>query len=79
MLPTNNMNCSISVGFQINERFLIRNRFLYDPKIPFTEIDFEWLMRNSDNVEDDLEKPSLVIRWNKIAKIRQAVQEQLVS
>lgn len=74
MYPTQNMNCSISVGFQINEKFLRRTKFLNDPKIPFTEIDLEWIMRNSSNVEDDLEKPSVMIRESKTRKIREAVE-----
>ena len=73
MYPTTNMNCSISVGFQINERFLRRTKFLNDPNIPYTEIDFDWVIRNSDNCEDDLEQPSVIIRENKTIKIREAV------
>jgi len=77
MYPTANMNCSISVGFEINEKFLRRTKFLNDPKIPFTEIDLDWVMTNSDKCEDDLEKPSVMIRESKTRTIRDAVNELL--
>jgi Zn-dependent peptidase ImmA (M78 family) len=77
MYPTQNMNCSINVGFQINEKLLRRIKFLNDPKIPFTEIDLDWIIRNSGNCEDDLEKPSVMIKESKTRKIREAVNELL--
>ncbi len=77
MFPTENMNCSISVGFQINEKFISRTKFLNDPNIPYTNIDYKWITKSSENVEDDLEKPSVIQRENKIAKIRQKVNEIL--
>jgi len=77
MHPTPNMNCSVSVGFKINQRFLSRTKFLNDPQIPFKEVDFEWVKKSSAYCDDDLEKPSVMMREVKISKLRNSVHEIL--
>jgi len=77
MHPTPNMNCSVSVGFKINQRFLSRTKFLNDPQIPFKEVDFEWVKKSSAYCDDDLEKPSVMMREAKISKLRNSVHEIL--
>jgi transcriptional regulator with XRE-family HTH domain len=57
MLPGQQINCCISVGFLINKRFKSRTHFWNDPAIAVHEVTFDWLEQHYEKIEDGLSDP----------------------
>ena len=77
MLPGQNMNCCISVGFLINQRFKSRTHFLNDPSIAVHEVTLEWLEQHYEHIEDGLSDPDQMKHERHLLDLRKEVHQLL--
>lgn len=77
MLPSENLNCCISVGFLINNRFISKTRFVNDPTIPEISVAQNWVVENTEKFEDGMPDIRLIEREEQLAKLRAEISKIL--
>lgn len=72
--PGNNLNCCISVGFLLNERFLAQTKFAHDMSIQEHIITYEWL-KNQTNVYDGISNTPILAREQELLELRKKIND----
>ncbi len=71
--PGNNLNCTISVGFLMDSRFMAQTKFAHDPNIQQHTITFDWL-KNQTNVYDGISNTPILTREQELTKLRNEIK-----
>ena len=73
MLPSENLNCCISVGFLVNNRFISKTRFVNDPSIKEITVTKKWVMEHYETFEDGMPNPKLIEREEHLISLRKEI------
>ncbi len=74
--PGNNLNCTISVGFLMDDRFMAQTKFAHDPAIKKHTVTYEWL-KNQTNVYDGISNTPILAREQELIKLRKEISKSL--
>lgn len=75
MLPSEHLNCCISVGFLINNRFISKTRFVSDPNIKEATVNQKWVLEHYDHFEDGMPNPKLIEREEHLVNLRKEINK----
>lgn len=74
--PGNNLNCSISVGFLLNKRFLAQTKFAHDTTIKEHVVTYAWL-KGQTNVYDGISDTPILAREQELNELRNEISNSL--
>ncbi len=77
VLPGNNLNCSISVGFLMDSRFMAQTKFAHDKSIKEYTVTYEWL-KNQTNVYDGISNTPILAREQELINLRLEIKKVLI-
>lgn len=77
MLPSENLNCCISVGFLINRRFVSKTKFVKDPSIKEITVSKNWVVETSSRFEDGMPDTKLIERESHLIRLRNEISRAL--
>ncbi len=76
VLPGNHLNCTISVGFLMDNRFMAQTKFAHDPSIKEHTVTYEWL-KGQTNVYDSISNTPILAREQELVSLRKEIQNVL--
>lgn len=75
--PGSNLNCSISVGFLLNKRFLAQTKFAHDKSIKEHIVTYDWL-KGQTNVYDGISNTPILAREQELIELRKEISNSLI-
>jgi len=67
--PSNNLNCTILVGFLMDNRFMAQTKFAHDPTIKEHTVTYKWL-KGQTNVYDGISNTPILDREQELVDLR---------
>jgi transcriptional regulator with XRE-family HTH domain/Zn-dependent peptidase ImmA (M78 family) len=74
--PGNNLNCTISVGFLMDNRFMAQTKFAHDPSIKEHTATYDWL-KDQTNVYDGISSTPILAREQELVDLRAEIDSAL--
>jgi len=74
--PGNNLNCTISVGFLMDNRFMAQTKFAHDPNIKAHTVTYDWL-KDQTNVYDGISNTPILAREQELVDLRIEIHNSL--
>ncbi|MCF6361083.1 MAG: helix-turn-helix domain-containing protein [Cyclobacteriaceae bacterium] len=74
--PGDKLNCSISVGFLMDNRFMAQTNFAHDPAIKEHTVTYDWL-KGQTNVYDGISNTPILAREQELVDLRSEIKNVL--